>query len=748
MFKFKNIAILIITFCVLIHAQEWTVVSQPDFAKTITDLHFIDGLNGWGVGDEGLIIKTTDGGYSWETLVSPTNKDLAKLFFLDKQNGWIGTGNNFLATPGGTVLKTTDGGSTWSEIDYSVNAPWVGFTYCDALIFNSVTEGFMIAGKSKLSYIFKTTDGGMNWSIKDSLSNDLAFVRWYDIAFYDMMKGVIVGNRKDIQQYTTDGGETWTTTTINDGFFRDLRSVKWLDANTVLAMGEGNEFNGVPTPIYKSSDGGATWERKTVIPPNSYDRIRSSHFKDGSNGIAMGTNGFSKPFIYKTTDGGESWTPGFAPYAFSIRDVEGAGDTVIALGTGSHMIRSVDFGNTWEIFGNKPPSSIYGLQFVNGKGYSLTRNSDLIENADGTGLEWNFKSSYGLWDATAMFFVSDQIGFVHKENQYIVKTTDAGNSWYDVLGPVNFSSRNKVGGIDFPDNNTGYAWMSLLDYSTYHVFKSTDAGETWNNIWTAAGPGSISGNMAFFDAQTGFIAGPDTWLQVTADGGTSWNGATITGLPAGYENRDFEDVAVVDQNTAWLAGNGLLIKTTDKGSSWNIVDHGINDIDSNFNAIAFDNLNEGIVAEFNGTVLRTTDGGTSWIKDESLKDQYIIYKAAYNEAGKAFVGSSDGYIIGYDVISGIRIKSTALPAKFELSQNYPNPFNPSTKIKFSIAEQNNYKLKVFDNLGQEIGSPVNGELKPGVYEVNFDGSLLSSGVYYYQLSSDQITLTRKMILIK
>jgi photosystem II stability/assembly factor-like uncharacterized protein len=748
MIKSLKILIGILFIYAVSFGQEWTIVSQPDFTESLQDLHFIDGMNGWGVGYKGLIVKTTDGGYNWEKLVSPTDKDLAKIFFFDNQIGWIGTGNNFLATPGGTVLKTTDGGSSWTEIDFSGLAPWVNFTYCDALLFNTESEGFMIAGKSKLSYILKTTDGGQNWTIKDSLYNNLSFVRWYDIAFYDMMKGVIVGNRKDIQQYTTDGGETWTTTTINDGFFRDLRSVKWLDENTVLAMGEGNQFNGVPTPIYKSSDGGATWERKTVIPPNSYDRIKSSYFKDGNNGIAMGTNGFSKPFIYKTTDGGESWTPSFAPYAFSIRDVEGSGDTIIALGTGSHMIRSEDFGSTWEIFGNKPPSSLYGLQFLNGKGFSVTRNSDLLENSDGTGLDWNFKSSYGLWDAGAMYFLSDQVGFVQKENQYIVKTTDGGTTWYDVLGPVDFSSRNKVGGIHFPDNNTGYAWMSLIGYDEYHVFKTTDAGETWNDIWTAIGPGSLSGDLAFFDAQTGFIAGPDIWLQVTTDGGSTWTQATINGLPAGFENRDFEDVTIIDQNTAWLAGNRMLIKTTDKGASWNYVNHGVADIDSSFYAIAFKDLNEGFAAEFNGTVLTTTDGGNSWNKDETLKDQYIIYQGTYNEAGKIFVGSSDGYILGYDVISGVKIKSADIPESFKLSQNYPNPFNPTTSIQFSIVEQNNYQLVVYDNIGQEVVKLVNGESKPGSYEVHFDGTELSSGVYYYQLSSDQISRSRKMILIK
>ena len=85
---------------------------------------------------------------------------------------------------------------------------------------------------------------------------------------------------------------------------------------------------------------------------------------------------------------------------------------------------------------------------------------------------------------------------------------------------------------------------------------------------------------------------------------------------------------------------------------------------------------------------------------------------------------------------------------YTLQQNYPNPFNPSTVIKYSVPQDNFISLKVFNTIGEEIATIVNGEKTAGTYEARFDGTNLTSGVYFYRLSSGDFTLTRKMILTK
>jgi Secretion system C-terminal sorting domain len=97
---------------------------------------------------------------------------------------------------------------------------------------------------------------------------------------------------------------------------------------------------------------------------------------------------------------------------------------------------------------------------------------------------------------------------------------------------------------------------------------------------------------------------------------------------------------------------------------------------------------------------------------------------------------------------GITQISSEVPEEYSLSQNYPNPFNPMSKLKFQMPKSGFAVLKVFDVLGKEIQVLVNQELSPGTYVVDFDGSNLPSGIYYYKFEAEGFTQTRKMVLVK
>jgi hypothetical protein len=89
-----------------------------------------------------------------------------------------------------------------------------------------------------------------------------------------------------------------------------------------------------------------------------------------------------------------------------------------------------------------------------------------------------------------------------------------------------------------------------------------------------------------------------------------------------------------------------------------------------------------------------------------------------------------------------------IPSTFTLFQNYPNPFNPCTKISWQSPASNRQTIKVYDVLGNEVAVLVN-EIKPaGYYEVEFDGSKLTSGVYFYQLKVGNFVEMKKMILLR
>ncbi|MDQ3021639.1 MAG: T9SS type A sorting domain-containing protein [Bacteroidota bacterium] len=96
----------------------------------------------------------------------------------------------------------------------------------------------------------------------------------------------------------------------------------------------------------------------------------------------------------------------------------------------------------------------------------------------------------------------------------------------------------------------------------------------------------------------------------------------------------------------------------------------------------------------------------------------------------------------------IRQVSSEIPASYILKQNYPNPFNPSTVISYQLAVSSFTSIKIYDVSGKEVATIVNEQQKPGAYEVDFDGSNFTSGVYFYNLVTDKFIETKKMILTK
>jgi hypothetical protein len=101
----------------------------------------------------------------------------------------------------------------------------------------------------------------------------------------------------------------------------------------------------------------------------------------------------------------------------------------------------------------------------------------------------------------------------------------------------------------------------------------------------------------------------------------------------------------------------------------------------------------------------------------------------------------------YEYSNEINVDVTG-PAQYSLDQNYPNPFNPSTLIKYSVAQDGFVNVSIFNLLGQKVATLVNSNMKAGSYEINFNASQLSSGVYFYSIEAGDFKAVRKMLLMK
>ncbi|MFA7290155.1 MAG: GDSL-type esterase/lipase family protein [Melioribacteraceae bacterium] len=138
------------------------------------------------------------------------------------------------------------------------------------------------------------------------------------------------------------------------------------------------------------------------------------------------------------------------------------------------------------------------------------------------------------------------------------------------------------------------------------------------------------------------------------------------------------------------------------------------------------------------------DINSTMVNSEISADSYHPNKSGYEKIGNGFFQAINSIIT--DVKE--EKKSEEIPNEYGLMQNYPNPFNPVTVINYSIPSQSKVHLAIFDQLGRELKTLVNKEQASGNYQVQFNASNLASGVYYYRLSADNFSVSKKMIVLK
>lgn len=158
------------------------------------------------------------------------------------------------------------------------------------------------------------------------------------------------------------------------------------------------------------------------------------------------------------------------------------------------------------------------------------------------------------------------------------------------------------------------------------------------------------------------------------------------------------------------------------------------------------------------TISYRNDGTFNWEKRENGTANSNDYASsvAVADSQRIFVSGSANfsgigiafYTLRYSKIVGIQPISTEIPSSFALKQNYPNPFNPSTAIRFDIPKSTYVKIAVYDVMGQEVSVLANENVSAGKYELKWNASGYSSGIYFYTLTAGDFRETKKMILAK
>ena len=263
------------------HDYGWSAIA-PEATTGILGYDYFSTDLCWGVGANGKVIKSTDGGYHWIDQASGISDNIQSVDFYDGSNGWavVSTGNK--------IIKTINGGSYWSII--TIPTTILPATNTNTKIqFYTATDGF-IASNDRL---LKTTDGGSNWSIALSKNiNDFSIV--LKSPSYYVWAACADGVFK-----STDAGSTWSTTPQTSFNFRSIFMMN-------DQIGWGSCFTINPTTLIKTINGN-TWT--SVIPPYTDIATFSFYFTDQNTGwMALQYNHIGDPnIISRTTDAGNTW---------------------------------------------------------------------------------------------------------------------------------------------------------------------------------------------------------------------------------------------------------------------------------------------------------------------------------------------------------------------------------------------------------------------------------------------------------
>jgi hypothetical protein len=199
-------------------------------------------------------------------------------------------------------------------------------------------------------------------------------------------------------------------------------------------------------------------------------------------------------------------------------------------------------------------------------------------------------------------------------------------------------------------------------------------------------------------------------------------------------------------------GTGHVYKTTNAGSTWTNISGNLPDLPHHCVVIDPQYPQNVYVGNDLGVYVSTNNGANWFVYNVGMPyalvfDLTIVYPNRHIRATTHGNGVFERSLIPNPLL-GITKNGGDVPKEFILHQNYPNPFNPSSKINFDIAKSGNVSMSVFDITGKLITTLVNERLQPGSYEAKFDGSSYSSGIYFYRLTTESYTDTKKMILIK
>jgi photosystem II stability/assembly factor-like uncharacterized protein len=717
------------------------------------------------------VYRSTDDGMSW------TQASNGITFNLDDPCLSVSGNSIFLGTYSHGVYRSTDNGDNWSEINNGIPA-------------TSTVRDFAVSGSNLFAAtrgggIFLTTNNGTSWNPVNSglpipRIESLLMTSSQDLFAGTFYKGIFK---------STNLGTTWFE--ANSGF----NGMPVYPFTTIL-NGNGGEIllTGTMAGVYKSTDDGLEWNS---IGLDDY-WITGITILDSD--IFVSTMGSG---VYRSTDYGISWLQ--SGLAGAMLQTIHSNDRDIFVGAAffGGAQRSTDKGATWV--------SISGLEykwmmcFEENDNYifagammgGVFRSSDngLTFVPINTGLSDTRVSTLAVMDSIIFAGTGDPNG---SSAAGVFRSTNNGDNWSQINNGI--PANLMVWSFAAIDNNLFASSSTSGQNKVADVYLTTDLGESWSSV----GDGLVSNYInSLFIYKTNIFAG--------TIGSSSWWRPLSEIIPNLLPSNPSSLVAVADTFGVILNWqdnsdneDGFIIERKDdslySSTPWVIIDTVATDVTAYNNIGLTPNTTYSYrISAYNEAGVSVGDSVevttivpvelTSFSAVVNEKEIILNWATAseLNNQGFEIEKQSDswekiGFVPGYgtttepksytfiddNISSGtntyrlkqidydgtfsyskeISVEVDLTPTEYTLEQNYPNPFNPNTVIKYSLAQDGFVNIAVFNLLGEKVATLVNTTQRAGNYEVNFNASSFSSGIYFYSMEAGDFKSVRKMLLMK